>query len=67
MSVITTKRAYSDLEEAGFIETVRARAASSQQAIRGFCAEEELRRMEALLALSGGARRNARRCPRRFA
>lgn len=40
VSVITTKRAYSDLEEAGFIETVQGKGASSQQAIKGFCAKK---------------------------
>ena len=50
VSVITTKRAYSDLEEAGFIETVQGKGCFVAAGNQGLLREEELRRMEALLA-----------------
>ena len=50
ISVITTKRAYSDLEEAGFIETVQGKGCFVAAGNQGLLREEELRRMEALLA-----------------
>ena len=50
VSVITTKRAYSDLEEAGFIETVQGKGCFVAEGNQGLLREEELRRMESLLA-----------------
>ena len=50
ISVITTKRAYSDLEEAGFIETVQGKGCFVAAGNQGLLREEELRRMESLLA-----------------
>ena len=50
VSGITTKRAYSDLEEAGFIETVQGKGCFVAAGNQGLLREEELRRMEALLA-----------------
>ena len=43
-------RAYSDLEEAGFIETVQGKGCFVAAGNQGLLREEELRRMEALLA-----------------
>lgn len=43
VSVITTKRAYSDLEEAGFIETVQGKGCFVAAGNQGLLREEELR------------------------
>ena len=50
VSVITTKRAYSDLEAAGFIETVQGKGSFVAAGNRELLREEELRNIEALLA-----------------
>ncbi len=50
VSVITTKRAYSDLEAAGFIETVQGKGSFVAAGNREFLREEGLRHIEALLA-----------------
>ncbi len=39
VSVITTKRAYADLEQLGFICTVQGKAVLSPRATRSFCAK----------------------------
>ena len=49
VSVITTKRAYSDLEAAGFIETVQGKGSFVAAGNREFLREEGLRRIEGLL------------------
>lgn len=59
ISVITTKRAYTDLEAQGFIETVPGKgsfvAGGNVELIR----EEHLRRIESLLAQAIGEARDA--------
>ena len=59
ISVITTKRAYTDLEAQGFIETVPGKgsfvAGGNVELIR----EERLRRIESLLAQAVGEARDA--------
>ena len=50
VSVITTKRAYSDLETAGFIETVQGKGSFVAAGNRELLREESLRHIEALLA-----------------
>ena len=49
ISVITTKRAYADLEELGFIETVQGKGSFVAGGNREFLREERLRRVESLL------------------
>lgn len=49
VSVITTKRAYSDLEAAGFIETVQGKGSFVAAGNRELLREEGLRHIEALL------------------
>ena len=55
VSVITTKRAYSDLEELGFIETVQGKGSFVAGGNLELLREERLRHVEALLeqALEG--------------
>lgn len=50
ISVITTKRAYSDLEEAGFIDTVQGKGAFVSGGNLELIREERLRQVEELLA-----------------
>lgn len=50
VSVITTKRAYSDLEALGFIETVQGKGSFVVAGNRELLREEGLRRVEELLA-----------------
>ena len=50
VSVITTKRAYSDLEALGFIETVQGKGSFAAAGNRELLREEGLRRVEELLA-----------------
>ena len=50
VSVITTKRAYSDLEALGFIETVQGKGSFVAAGNRELLREEGLRRVEELLA-----------------
>ena len=49
ISVITTKRAYADLEEAGFIDTVQGKGTFVKGGNRGLLREERMKRVEALL------------------
>lgn len=49
ISVITTKRAYSDLEELGFIETVQGKGSFVASDNGSFLREERLRQLERLL------------------
>lgn len=49
ISAITTKRAYADLEAAGFIETVQGKGCFVAGVNREFLREERLRRVEDLL------------------
>ena len=49
ISAITTKRAYADLEAAGFIETVQGKGCFVAGVNREFLREERLRRVEELL------------------
>lgn len=49
ISVITTKRAYSDLERDGFIETVAGKGSFVAAKNTDFVREEHLRRVEAAL------------------
>lgn len=46
ISVITTKRAYSDLEQEGFVETVAGKGCFVAQKNAAFLREEYLRRTE---------------------
>ena len=46
ISVITTKRAYSDLEQAGFIETIPGKGSFVAQQNTDFLIEENLKRLE---------------------
>lgn len=48
ISVITTKRAYEELEQAGFIETVAGKGSFVAAQNAEFIREENLRRVEAL-------------------
>ena len=50
VSVITTKRAYSDLESRGFIETVQGKGSFVAGGNRELLREERLRHVEELLA-----------------
>lgn len=50
ISVITTKRAYADLERDGFIETVAGKGSFVAQRGEAFLREEQLRQVEAHLA-----------------
>lgn len=50
VSVITTKRAYSDLEDLGFIETVQGKGSFVAAGNRELVREAGLRRIEQLLA-----------------
>ena len=50
VSVITTKRAYSDLEAEGFIETVQGKGCFVASGSHEMLREEQLRRVEELLA-----------------
>ncbi len=49
ISVITTKRAYEELERDGFIETVTGKGSFVAQKNTAFLREESLRRLEAAL------------------
>ena len=49
ISVITTKRAYADLEEWGFIETVQGKGSFVAGGNENLLREERLRKVEALL------------------
>ncbi len=49
ISAITTKRAYADLEAAGFIETLQGKGCFVAGVNREFLREERLRRVEDLL------------------
>lgn len=49
VSVITTKRAYSDLEQLGFIETVQGKGSFVAGGNRELLREERLRQVEGLL------------------
>ena len=49
ISVITTKRAYEDLEREGFIETVAGKGSFVAQKNMEFIREEQLRKAETLL------------------
>ena len=55
VSVITTKRAYSDLESLGFIETVQGKGSFVAELLR----EERLRHVEGLLEQALSAARSA--------
>lgn len=59
VSVITTKRAYSDLEELGFIETVRGKGSFVAGGNRELLREERLRHIEELLERAIGDARTA--------
>ncbi len=50
ISVITTKRAYAELEEAGFIDTVQGKGSFVAGGNLELLREERLRRVESLLA-----------------
>ena len=50
ISVITTKRAYSDLEAEGFIETVQGKGCFVASGNHEMLREEQLRRIEGMLA-----------------
>ena len=50
VSVITTKRAYSDLEEQGFIQTVQGKGSFVSSGNEEFLQEERLKRVEDHLA-----------------
>ena len=50
VSVITTKRAYSDLEAEGFIETVQGKGCFVASGSHEMLREEQLRRIEGMLA-----------------
>ena len=50
VSVITTKRAYADLEAQGFIETVPGKGSFVAGGNMGLLREERLRRIEGLMA-----------------
>lgn len=50
ISVITTKRAYQDLEEQGFIETVQGKGCFVTGGNKDLIREERLRRIEASLS-----------------
>lgn len=52
VSVITTKRAYGDLEAAGFIYSVQGKGSFVQGGSVQFLREERLRRIEGLLSRS---------------
>lgn len=54
ISVITTKRAYADLEEAGFIDTVQGKGSFVAGGNREFLREGRLKRVEELLAQAIG-------------
>lgn len=49
ISVITTKRAYADLEEAGFIDTVQGKGTFVRGGNRELLREERMKQVEALL------------------
>ncbi len=59
VSVITTKRAYTDLEAQGFIETVQGKGSFVAGGNREFLREEHRRRIEELLSLAIAEARNA--------
>ncbi len=50
ISVITTKRAYAELEEAGFVSTVQGKGTFVSGGNLGLLREERLRQVERLLA-----------------
>ncbi len=54
ISVITTKRAYAELEEAGFIDTVQGKGSFVAGGNVELLREERLRRVESLLAQAVG-------------
>ncbi len=54
ISVITTKRAYADLEEAGFIDTVQGKGSFVAGGNRELLREGRLKRVEELLARAIG-------------
>ena len=59
VSVITTKRAYSDLEQLGFIETVQGKGSFVAGGNLELLREERLRRIEHLLEEALGEARSA--------
>ena len=59
ISAITTKRAYADLEAAGFIETVQGKGCFVAGANLELLREERLRRIEALLGAAVAEARQA--------
>ncbi|MDO4290382.1 MAG: GntR family transcriptional regulator [Eggerthellaceae bacterium] len=59
VSVITTKRAYSDLEELGFIETVQGKGSFVAGGNLELLREERLRRVEQLLEAALGEAQSA--------
>ena len=59
VSVITTKRAYSDLEEQGFIETVPGKGCFVSGSSTEFLREERLRQVEDLLERAIAASQSA--------
>ena len=60
VSVITTKRAYTDLEAQGFIETVQGKGSFVAGGNKELLREERLRAIEALLVQAAGEARAAR-------
>lgn len=59
ISVITTKRAYADLEAQGFIETVQGKGSFVAGGNMELLREEHLRHIEELLAAAADEARNA--------
>ena len=59
ISVITTKRAYAELEEAGFIDTVQGKGSFVAGGNLELLREERLRQVEALLAQAVAQAREA--------
>lgn len=60
ISVITTKRAYAELEAQGFIETVQGKGSFVAGGNKELLREERLRAIEALLVQAAGEARAAR-------
>lgn len=59
ISVITTKRAYTDLEQLGFIETVQGKGSFVASGNSELLREEQLRRIESLLERAASEARMA--------
>lgn len=59
VSVITTKRAYTDLEEQGFIETIQGRGSFVAGGNKAFLQEQQRRSIEALLTKAIAEAENA--------